>query len=248
MFSAAALYPLEVIKTNLQAQTKKTGAPAASRSAGSGNGPLSDEADGEEVPLGTGDNGIVDTGVISAEAGTTSPAGGQEGGVIVSGRTIASMDGKGGEMGSNRARKEERDSAETRSPSVTSVAREIYSREGIPGFYNGVFYASGQSGLEKAAYFYGYGWLRALALRGGSGAGGGAVDGELSAMTDLGLGYLAEAFHLPFTIPIEVRALCAWRVVCRIRSDLMVQWPGALCLGGKIGNCFGRRLILCTIL
>lgn len=63
-------------------------------------------------------------------------------------------------------------------------------------FYPGVWYASCQSGVEKAAYFYGYGWLKALALRGGG--------GELRTATDLGLGYLAEAFHLPLTIPIEV--------------------------------------------
>lgn len=59
-------------------------------------------------------------------------------------------------------------------------------------------YSAGQSGVEKAAYFYGYGWLRTLALRGGGG------QGELSTVADLGLGYLAEVFHLPFTIPIEV--------------------------------------------
>lgn len=64
-------------------------------------------------------------------------------------------------------------------------------------FVSGVWYASTQSGVEKAAYFYGYGWLKALALQGGG-------RGELSTATDLGLGYLAEAFHLPFTIPIEV--------------------------------------------
>lgn len=67
-----------------------------------------------------------------------------------------------------------------------------------PFFLLGVWYASGQSGVEKAAYFYGYSWLKALALRGGGGR------GELSTTADLGLGYLAEAFHLPITIPIEV--------------------------------------------
>ncbi|CAN0447833.1 unnamed protein product, partial [Scytosiphon promiscuus] len=78
------------------------------------------------------------------------------------------------------------------------VAKDIYSREGLAGLYRGVWYASCQSGVEKAAYFYGYGWLKALALRGGG------TGGELSTATDLGLGYLAEAFHLPLTIPIEV--------------------------------------------
>lgn len=219
MFSAAALYPLEVIKTNLQAQTKNKRAPASSSSNSSGSVPLDDETGGEKVPLGSVDVDAVDTGVTSAEAGTTSLGGGQEGGVIMSGGMTESVDGKGGEEGGNRTWKGEQGSAETGPPSVTSVAQEIYSREGILGFYNGVLYASGQSGLEKAAYFYGYGWLRALAVRADSVSDGG-VKRELSAVTDLGLGYLAEAFHLPFTIPIEVRALCAWQVFCHARIDL----------------------------
>lgn len=82
-------------------------------------------------------------------------------------------------------------------PSMLSVARDLYSREGCLGFYRGVSYASSQSGLEKAAYFYGYGWLKALALRVSGGR-------ELNTVADLMLGYLAEALHLPLTIPIEV--------------------------------------------
>lgn len=83
------------------------------------------------------------------------------------------------------------------SPSMLSIARDLYSREGCLGFYRGVSYASSQSGLEKAAYFYGYGWLKALALRVSGGR-------ELNTVTDLVLGYFAEALHLPLTMPIEV--------------------------------------------
>lgn len=196
MFSSAALYPLEVIKTNLQAQTKpkKTSPVTSTRSR-----PFDVETGGESRPstvnVYTGAEGTAEAEVVmsAAAAGQRSP---DIGG-------ISTENGSGREEGKIEAWKE--DSAKEEPPSVMSVAREIYSREGILGFYNGTFYASGQSGLEKAAYFYGYGWLKALALRGGGGGGGvGGVERELSAVTDLGLGYLAEAFHLPFTIPIEV--------------------------------------------
>ncbi|CAM9527456.1 unnamed protein product [Ectocarpus sp. 6 AP-2014] len=164
MFSAGALYPLEVIKTNLQAHTKQsTGRPSPSQT---------EEA--EEC--------------WGGDRQTTSPGG--EGR-----RADGEEEAEEGLLLTRRSKQEERQLDSP--PSVASVAKDIYSREGIAGLYRGVWYASTQSGVEKAAYFYGYGWLKALALRGGG-------RGELSTATDLGLGYLAEAFHLPFTIPIEV--------------------------------------------
>lgn len=190
MFSAAALYPLEVIKTNLQAQTKKKKAPATSSGR---SDPLDDDTREEGRPSAA----HADTGAVSAEAEAAAAAAGQ--GFPVSGG-ISSEDRRSREEGEMETWKE--DTAGEEPPSVMSVAQEIYSREGVPGFYNGVFYASCQSGVEKAAYFYGYGWLKTLALQ--AGGGGVGVERELSAVTDLGLGYLAEAFHLPFTIPIEV--------------------------------------------
>lgn len=212
MFSSAALYPLEVIKTNLQAQTKpkKTSPVTSTRSR-----PFDVETGGESRPstvnVYTGAEGTAEAEVVmsAAAAGQRSP---DIGG-------ISTENGSGREEGKIEAWKE--DSAKEEPPSVMSVAREIYSREGILGFYNGTFYASGQSGLEKAAYFYGYGWLKALALRGGGGGGGvGGVERELSAVTDLGLGYLAEAFHLPFTIPIEVSP---WRLTIGDGLDMIAS-------------------------
>ncbi|CAN0013713.1 unnamed protein product [Laminaria digitata] len=167
MFSAGALFPLEVIKTNLQAHTKNRTTAATTPAAGAAAAEAEGRGEEEEAPL--------------------TPTAGRD-------------------DGENKQQQQQQEELQARrdqnqnqlgAPSVASVARDIYFREGLSGFYKGVWYASGQSGVEKAAYFYGYGWLKALALRGGGG-------GELSTVADLGLGYLAEAFHLPFTIPIEV--------------------------------------------
>lgn len=172
MFSAAALFPLEVIKTNLQAHTKQK----------------------QVSPLGTASSPTEDGEEEEEEEGKAALAAEGEGGEALPSSGSAGAGGGDEEKDQRRLARHTRHEA----PSVVSVARDIHAREGLSGFYNGVWYAAGQSGLEKAAYFYGYGWLKALALRGGGGGG-------LSTATDLGLGYLAEAFHLPLTIPIEVR-------------------------------------------
>lgn len=175
MFSACALFPLEVIKTNLQAHTKQKDAAEGGTAVATSGGDATANNVGE---TGTAEEQQYLTGVQSGGIGIGREGGEDKDGATGQGTKYAPM---------NEA------------PCVTSVAKGIYTREGLLGFYNGVLYASGQSAVEKAAYFYGYGWLKALALRGGRG-------GELNSVTDLGLGYLAEAFHLPFTIPVEVRS------------------------------------------
>jgi hypothetical protein len=40
------------------------------------------------------------------------------------------------------------------------VAREIYGRSGLWGFFDGVEYAALQSAIEKAVYWYGYSTMR----------------------------------------------------------------------------------------
>eukprot|EP00752_Nemacystus_decipiens_P016768 g15005.t1 len=169
VFSAGALFPLEVIKTNLQAHTKQKKTSASSSS-------LSSEEEEQEE---------------QAEGNRTTPSGEDR----ASGGSEEEQEERQRLLS---ARGNQEQALEEAPPSVASVSKDIFSREGVAGFYRGVWYASGQSGVEKAAYFYGYSWLKALALRGGGGR------GELSTTADLGLGYLAEAFHLPFTIPIEV--------------------------------------------
>lgn len=180
MFSAGALFPLEVIKTNLQSITKKRNSTDDSSRK---TEERAEERFQEEANRGRRE-----------EEGLGASADGSSGGT---------QEAKEGHDEEKRGLIPQQRQENEADPSVASVASDIYRREGISGFYKGVWYASGQSGVEKAAYFYGYGWLKALALRGG---------GNVGTATDLGLGYLAEAFHLPFTIPIEVRAVFSSRL------------------------------------
>ena len=172
MFSTGTLFPLEVIKINLQAHVKDRTLANHTSDEESKEGLTNKPADAAVAGEGLRDRLNNHSGKEQKEE-----KGEQE----------------RGKRSSFVGQKEE-----DPSPSIGSVAREIYSREGARGFYKGVCYASCQSGVEKAAYFYGYGWLKKLALRIGGGR-------ELNTTTDLVLGYLAEALHLPLTIPIEVR-------------------------------------------
>ncbi|KAG5190294.1 mitochondrial carrier domain-containing protein, partial [Tribonema minus] len=81
--------------------------------------------------------------------------------------------------------------------SSLSVARHIIQCRGAAGLYDGVEYSVLEGALEKAAYFYGYGWLRraAVAARGGRPPG---------ALADVALGYAADACHLPLTLPLQL--------------------------------------------
>lgn len=105
MFSAGALYPLEVIKTNLQAHTKQsTGRPSPSQT---------EEAEED----GGGDRQTTSPG------GEGRRAGGEE-------------EEEEGLLLTRRSKQQERQLDSP--PSVASVAKDIYSREGIAGLYRGV--------------------------------------------------------------------------------------------------------------
>eukprot|EP00903_Cladosiphon_okamuranus_P010191 g9650.t1 len=207
VFSAGALFPLEVIKTNLQAHTKQK------RKSPSSTAAEEDEAEGDRA--------------TATPGGEDCAAGGSKEDEEERQRLLLAR------------RSQEEQAPGEAPPSVKSVAKDIYSREGIAGFYRGVWYASGQSGVEKAAYFYGYSWLKALALRGGGGR------GELSTTVDLGLGYLAEAFHLPFTIPIEV--VLTKIMTAKERTNAFAVIQGILSESGPAGFYSGIQAyaVLC---
>lgn len=97
MFSAGALFPLEIIKTNLQAHTKEKKS--------------SQEADG-----GQGDGATTSTGEYEEDK--------QDEQSLLSTRQTQ---GHGGQDLDNSP------------PSVASVAKDIYSREGLGGLYKGAY-------------------------------------------------------------------------------------------------------------
>mmetsp|Transcript_916 Transcript_916/g.1991 ORF Transcript_916/g.1991 Transcript_916/m.1991 type:complete len:303 (+) Transcript_916:66-974(+) len=78
--------------------------------------------------------------------------------------------------------------------SMVSVAKELYAKEKLVGFYRGFQYSAMQSATEKALYFYGYTWI----VGGWKG-----VFGAPSTASSVLLGSLAEWFHLPVSLPID---------------------------------------------
>jgi Mitochondrial carrier protein len=108
---------------------------------------------------------------------------------------------------------------------VSSVTRQVYARSGLLGFYSGAHYAALESAIEKSAYFFSYSWLRRLALSAGL--------SSITTPADLALGYIAEASHLPLTLPIEVvlarvmTARSSTSAVAVVQSILSAQgWRG----------------------
>lgn len=78
--------------------------------------------------------------------------------------------------------------------SMGETARAIYNESGLTGFYNGVSFSCVSSFTEKFIYFQGYNFLRQVLVPSGR---------ELTIPEALGVGAMADWFHLPFTVPLE---------------------------------------------
>lgn len=99
MFSAGALFPLEIIKTNLQAHTKQR---------------KSSPSPTEEAEGGPGDS-------------ATASSGGHE----------EDKDDQQSLLSTRQSGRHPGQELDDLPPSVTSVAKDIYSREGLGGLYKG---------------------------------------------------------------------------------------------------------------
>jgi adenine nucleotide transporter 17 len=84
---------------------------------------------------------------------------------------------------------------------LTTIARNIYRRDGALGFMRGAQFEMLQSAVEKAGYFYVYAWLRRVWMRSRNMDPRGSQQPGIA--IDLILGYLAQAGHLPLTVPLE---------------------------------------------
>jgi len=90
------------------------------------------------------------------------------------------------------------------SSSITAIdyARNLYRNEGMEVFFDGVEVSAFQSAIEKACYFFAYtalkrGYYRARTM------GQTNKNYQLSAVSSVMLGCLAEWIHLPITLPID---------------------------------------------
>ncbi|TFJ85341.1 hypothetical protein NSK_003389 [Nannochloropsis salina CCMP1776] len=164
--STAVLYPLEVIKTVIQAS--KTKEQKQSRQA---------------------------TTTAATEDEQTSSAEGERNVAAAAAAVAASA----ADPLSGEPAPEEGDEGSDEDSSVLTtqdVAKEIYRRAGLGGFFGGVQYSSLQSSLEKSIYFYAYSTMKGVVkvLNGG----------RFGVRENLLVGYLSEVVHLPVTVPIEV--------------------------------------------
>jgi len=180
MFSASALYPLEVLKTRMQAETKATTKSNTNNNSSSSS---NDDDDDDE------DDDKEDE-VLPNE---------QEGATITNSSTadFSSPDKELQHRNQLALARIKREYATAASEGMTSYATLMYDREGgVAPFYGGVVTSAVQSATEKALYFFAYTFLK-------NGYTDITGNSNIGALSNLVLGCFAEWAHLPVTLPID---------------------------------------------
>jgi len=184
IFSASALYPLEVLKTRMQAETKQQQTSTSGTTTGTGN----EEDDGE------GGGGVdVDDDTEEQEEKQK-----QQQNKKMNGTTHTSNS-------TQQLQKYQQEQqlllkqryADAASTGMTSYAALMYENEGgIAPFYSGVLTSAIQSATEKALYFFAYTFYK-------NGYVGITGSSDFGTLPNLILGCMAEWSHLPITLPID---------------------------------------------
>eukprot|EP01082_Thalassiosira_pseudonana_P005085 g4692.t1.1.5e174189 g4692 g4692.t1 contig16:74646-76227(+) len=188
MFSASALYPLEVLKTRMQAETKVVkkkndeeedkGCKCSCVTCQEGCAlkkvlPNSQDVEGQDNENNTILTAEVDTAETSTGGSTTTTADSNKKAALKHQYSLAAEEG------------------------MSSYAKLMYEKEGgIAPFYAGLSTSAIQSATEKALYFFAYTFFKNgyVALTG---------DSNIGALPNLILGCMAEWAHLPVTLPID---------------------------------------------
>mmetsp|Transcript_10028 Transcript_10028/g.22453 ORF Transcript_10028/g.22453 Transcript_10028/m.22453 type:complete len:379 (-) Transcript_10028:295-1431(-) len=182
MFSASALYPLEVLKTRMQAETK------GSSSSDDSKNKKKKEEDCRGCPCScVGCQGCSLRKILPNE---------QEG--------KEANESSDEENATKSTSPEEQTKLELKekyskaaSEGMTSYASLIYENEGgVAPFYSGVVTSAFQSATEKALYFFAYTFLK-------NGYTDITGNPNIGALSNLILGCFAEWAHLPVTLPID---------------------------------------------
>ena len=176
--STSLLYPLEVLKTKMQAETKTNSTTQTQTQAKDGKDTVDIDNDNDEV--GT-----------TADGGAEDLMGGEDG---YSGIDI-DMDK---DVNANEDQDENNHVPTKDRSNLTMVeyAKDLHAQHGTQVFFQGVQTSAFQSATEKALYFFAYTGLKGI-YRGISGS------QSLSTMSSLVLGCLAEWAHLPVTLPLD---------------------------------------------
>ena len=203
-FSASALYPLEVLKTRMQAETKGACGPSSDvvrvvrHKKCSCNCPSCVHCSIVEGSRAT-DNSTQDAAAAAAASATeAAPV------------TVLRDDSM---LGGEECDDEDNDPQPT-SPGMIQYARQMYQEGGIAAFYAGIETSAIQSATEKALYFFAY-----TGLKNGYKTLTGAH--SIDTLPNLILGCLAEWAHLPVTLPIDC-------LTTKIQTDATGAGPYAL--------------------
>jgi len=186
IFSASALYPLEVLKTRMQAETKQQQTSTSGTTTGTGH----EEDDGE------GEGGVdVDD---DAEKQGEKQKQQLKNKKMMNGTTHTSNSTqqlqKYQQEQQQLLKQRYADAAFT---GMTSYAALMYENEGgIAPFYSGVLTSAIQSATEKALYFFAYTFYK-------NGYVGITGSSDFGTLPNLILGCMAEWSHLPITLPID---------------------------------------------
>ncbi|KAL3781317.1 hypothetical protein ACHAW5_007171 [Stephanodiscus triporus] len=183
VFSASALYPLEVLKTRMQAETRASSPPSTSsvvvEPPRKGKKTAKEEEEDEE------ESSSEEEDVLPPPPSSSSSS---------SSKTKKDDNDDSDEM--RRLRKQQRYS-EAASAGMSSYAKLMYEEEGgIMPFYSGIVTSAAQSATEKALYFFAYTFYK-------NGYVGITGNPDIGPLPNLILGCLAEWSHLPVTLPID---------------------------------------------
>eukprot|EP00578_Thalassiosira_sp_NH16_P003263 CAMPEP_0181134996 /NCGR_PEP_ID=MMETSP1071-20121207/32386_1 /TAXON_ID=35127 /ORGANISM="Thalassiosira sp., Strain NH16" /LENGTH=364 /DNA_ID=CAMNT_0023221553 /DNA_START=42 /DNA_END=1136 /DNA_ORIENTATION=+ len=183
MFSASALYPLEVLKTRMQAETKGSAKKEEEEA--------DDAEDGRILP--NAQEGKNDNDDAAKTARSNAAASAAEDRAESASNTAMSAEEK---AKSSKLALKSRYSAAA-SEGMGSYASLMYSNEGgVAPFYAGVVTSAVQSATEKALYFFAYTFLKNEYV-------GITGNPNIGAISNLILGCFAEWAHLPVTLPID---------------------------------------------
>jgi len=197
-FSASALYPLEIMKTKMQAETKGSSATSAVATVVRHQKCRCTCPSCQQCCI------VADSGNKTNDAAAANRA-----------SVIRDDSVLGGEEGDD----EDNDpspppSQQQQQQGMVAYARQMYAEGGVGAFYAGIETSAVQSATEKALYFFAYTGLKnGYKILTGS--------HHLEALPNLVLGCLAEWAHLPVTLPIDC-------LTTKIQTDATGAGPIAL--------------------
>mmetsp|Transcript_1735 Transcript_1735/g.2494 ORF Transcript_1735/g.2494 Transcript_1735/m.2494 type:complete len:378 (-) Transcript_1735:150-1283(-) len=174
--SASALYPLEVLKTKMQAESKKN---------------VEGVERDKDSPQSSASEDSIDSSLVDVSPTRS----------ISSGITNDILES---EFNEKSLSLQEEQTTDLKDTSFVSYAQELYRSKGLSPFYAGIETSAFQSAIEKALYFFAYTSLKkvySFLVSLSSSDRGGAI--QMGTAANLILGCIAEWAHLPITLPID---------------------------------------------